>query len=86
MNAPQVTIYSTRGCSYCVAAKRLMERHGVPFNDIDLSDDPEALRALKDRTDHRTVPQIFVGERFIGGYDELSALVRREGVAALRGE
>ena len=83
MAEPKVTIYSTRNCGYCRSAKTLLTQKGVPFREIDLSDDYDALVALKRRVRHTTVPMIFVGDAFIGGYDELARLVRRNGVAEL---
>lgn len=84
MPDPRVTVYTTWSCGYCRAAKSLLTRAGVPFREIDLSDDPEALMEIKTRTGHATVPLILVDERLLGGYDELSLLVRKQGVDALR--
>lgn len=70
---PRVTVYTTPYCPYCHRAKLLLRSKGVDFEEIDASDDD--LRAeLVARTQWRTVPQIFIGEEFIGGYDELEAL------------
>lgn len=66
-----ILIYSTKTCSYCLAAKGLLDRKGIPFKEIDLTGN-DALRAkLVNRTGSRTVPQIFIGGEFIGGYHEL---------------
>ena len=70
-----VTIYSTPVCPYCVRAKQLLQRKGVAYNDIDLSAQSPAARAeLMARTKQRTVPQIFVKDVFVGGFDQLYAL------------
>ncbi len=70
-----VTIYTTGYCPYCMAAKTLLDRKGVEFAEIDVSDDPAERERLVERTGgRRTVPQIFIGGRSIGGYDELAAL------------
>jgi glutaredoxin 3 len=73
----EVTIYSTAVCPYCIRAKQLLERKGVTFKEVNLSNEaPEVRVELMQRTKHRTVPQIFIGEQFIGGFDQLYALER----------
>ena len=70
---PQVTVYTTPYCPYCHRAKLLLGSKDVEFEEIDASDD--AVReALVAQTQWRTVPQIFIGEEFVGGFDELQAL------------
>ncbi|MGB5336987.1 MAG: glutaredoxin 3 [Woeseiaceae bacterium] len=71
-----VTIYGNATCPYCGAARMLLTRRGIPFTDIDVSGDPELLAEMKQRSNGSTVPQIFVGETPIGGFDELDALDR----------
>jgi glutaredoxin 3 len=83
----KVTVYTTTYCPYCVRAKRLLERKGVAYEEIDAEHD-EALRDwLVEKTGQRTVPQIFVGERSLGGFSDIDAL-DREGKLdpILRGE
>lgn len=80
----RVTIYSTRFCGYCQAAKRLLQQGSVPFEEVDLTDDPGELTALKNRTGHRTVPLVLLDGKLIGGYQELSAHVRTHGADSLR--
>ena len=72
---PAIEIYTTRVCPYCVRAKRLFDRKGVAYTEIDVSDD-EALRAamVERAGGRRSVPQIFVGGTHVGGCDELYAL------------
>ncbi|MBA4284324.1 MAG: glutaredoxin 3 [Xanthomonadaceae bacterium] len=71
-----VTVYSTRICPYCMMAKRLLTQKGVPYEEI-LIDGNEQLRVdLMARTGRRTVPQIYVGEQHVGGFDDLAALER----------
>jgi glutaredoxin 3 len=72
--AASVTVYRTQQCPYCVAAKRLLGQRGVAFDEVFLDDEPEQMAALKERLNYRTVPMIFIGERFIGGYSDLKAL------------
>ena len=69
-----VKIYTTPYCPFCVRAKRLLERKGVGYEEIDVAADDEARAALAERTGRRTVPQIFIGEVHVGGSDELYAL------------
>ena len=72
-----VVIYSTTVCPYCVRAKQLLERKGIAYEDINLSKEaPEVRIQLMERTKHRTVPQIFINDQFIGGFDQLYALER----------
>ena len=69
-----VKIYTTPYCAYCVRAKRLLERKGVSYQEIDVAGDDEARIALEERTGRRTVPQIFIGEDHVGGSDDLHDL------------
>ncbi len=71
-----VRMYTSRHCGYCVAARRLLSRRGIAFHEIDASQDPSTRAWLVTATGQRTVPQIFIGERSIGGYTELAALDR----------
>ncbi len=73
---PEVVIYAKPFCSYCVAAKSLLREKGVDFREIDVSRDPVMSDELARRTGRRTVPQIFIGERHVGGFDDLAALDR----------
>jgi glutaredoxin 3 len=79
-----VTIYTTPFCGYCMAAKRLLSDKGVRFDEIDVLRDPERRQEMIQRSrGGRTVPQIFVGETAVGGYDEISALDRAGKLDAL---
>ena len=69
----KVRVYTTAYCPFCDAAKRLLQQRGIPFEAIDVSDDAERA-ALKRRTGWRTVPQIFLDEELVGGYQELAAM------------
>lgn len=71
-----VTVYSTRVCPYCMLAKRLLGSKGVSYDEI-MVDQNDALRAeMMQRSGRRTVPQIFIGDRHVGGFDDLAALDR----------
>ncbi len=68
----EVIIYSTTVCPYCIRAKQLLERKGVAYKEINLSNEaPEVRVELMQRTNHRIVPQIFINDQFIGGFDQL---------------
>ncbi len=72
---PSVEIYTTPICPYCHAAKRLLERKGVRYQEIDVSRDPTLRQSMVSRAGgRRTVPQIFVGATHVGGSDDLHAL------------
>ncbi len=71
----KVEIYTTPYCPYCLAAKRLLTKKGVGFDEVDVSRDPDLRAAMTQRASgRRTVPQIFVGDLHIGGCDDLHAL------------
>jgi glutaredoxin 3 len=70
-----VEIYTTPICPYCHAAKRLLDRKGVSYREIDVSRDPSLRAAMTQRAQgRRTVPQIFVGDTHVGGSDDLHEL------------
>jgi glutaredoxin 3 len=72
--ATEVTVYTTRVCPYCIAAKRLLGARGVAYQEIDVSSDDAKRAWLVEATGRRTVPQIFIAGEAIGGYDDLAAL------------
>lgn len=78
-----VLIYTTPICPYCVRAKHLLNKKGVPFREIDVSQDPEMRARLIELTGQRTVPQIFIGGQSIGGCDDMYALDRQGKLDAL---
>jgi glutaredoxin 3 len=82
----RVQVYTAASCPFCVRAKRLLGARGVPFDEIDVGDDAEARADLVRRTGRRTVPQIFIDGRSIGGFEELAALDARAELAALTEE
>lgn len=69
-----VTVYTTKVCPYCVRAKALLDRRGIPYSEVDVSHDPDKRSWLVEATGRRTVPQIFIGEEPVGGCDDLYAL------------
>ena len=80
-----VTVYTTTVCPYCIRAKHLLDRRGVPYEEVNLSRDFELRMRLSQQTGMRTVPMIFIGEQCIGGYDDLAALDREGELERLLG-
>lgn len=79
-----VTMYTTAVCPFCVRAEMLLKQRGVKEIDkirIDL--DAEQRVTMMERTGRRTVPQIYIGDTYVGGYDELAALDRAGDLAPL---
>lgn len=70
----KVQVYTWSNCPYCVRAKDFLKKKGVAFEEIDLDGKDSELMALRERTGLRTVPQIFIGDTMIGGFNELAAL------------
>jgi glutaredoxin 3 len=74
MPAPKVTVYTKQHCPYCVRAKHLLGKKGVSFEEISVEGNDELRIWLAETTGQRTVPQIFAGDRPLGGYTDLAAL------------
>lgn len=82
----KVEIYSTMWCGYCARARALLQRKGVAFEDIDVDADSDKRDEMIQRAGgRRTVPQIFIDGRHVGGSDELAALERAGKLDALLG-
>ena len=80
----KVTMYCTAVCPYCVRAESLLRQRGVTDIDkIPIDEDPGQRDAMIQRTGRRTVPQIYVGDTHVGGFDDLSALDRAGGLVPL---
>ena len=78
-----VTIYTTPYCPFCVRAKRLLTQKKVAYEEIDVSVDDDARERLAARTGQQTVPQIYIGEKHVGGSDELYELESKGELDAL---
>jgi glutaredoxin 3 len=75
MSAPEVVMYLTPWCPYCARARALLESKRVPVQEIDIEAEPERRAEMIERSSgRRTVPQIFIGDRHVGGCDDLHAL------------
>jgi glutaredoxin 3 len=72
--AAAVRIYTSVSCPYCVQAKRLLDRKGVTYEEIDVTGDAARRAEMMQASGRRTVPQIFIDEQSIGGFDELYEL------------
>jgi glutaredoxin 3 len=71
---PNVVIYTTQVCPYCIRAKALLRSKQVDFEEIDVGRNPRLQEEVRQRSGRRTVPQIFIDDRSVGGYDELREL------------
>ncbi len=72
-----ITMYATASCPFCRMARALLERKGVAWDEIAVDHEPERREEMRRLSGRHTVPQIFLGEQAIGGFDELMALERR---------
>jgi glutaredoxin 3 len=79
----QVTIYTRPGCGYCARALSLLSDKGVDFEEVHAGADPAKRQEMMERSGRSTFPQIFVGEKHIGGCDDMMALERRGELDAL---
>lgn len=74
MAAPKIEMYTNSWCPYCAFARNLLHRKGVEFEEINLESSPERRAEMIHRSGRHTVPQIFIGERHVGGSDDLQEL------------
>ena len=74
MTQPAVTLYVSDWCPYCQRAKSLLLRKNVIFNEINIEEDEKSREEMIARSNRRTVPQIFIGDKHVGGCDDLFAL------------
>ncbi|MAE13912.1 glutaredoxin 3 [Candidatus Woesearchaeota archaeon] len=71
---PKIEIYTKDFCPYCHAAKELLDRKGVSYTEYDVTNDPVKIKEMEERSERRTVPEIFINDKLIGGFDDLNAL------------
>lgn len=71
---PPVVLYTQALCGYCAAAKRMLDTKNVDYEEIDVTMNTQRRLEMVERSGRRTVPQIFVGDRHIGGFDDLAAM------------
>jgi len=75
MSSATIVMYTTNWCPYCERARRLLKSKGAAFEEIDVESAAEKRAEMLARSGRRTVPQIFIGERHVGGSDDLAALI-----------
>jgi glutaredoxin 3 len=84
---PKIEVYSTAVCPYCVAAKNLLKAKGLAWEEVRVDTDPAQRNLMLQRSGgRRTVPQIFVNNQLVGGYDDLVAADRSGKLTAMLGE
>lgn len=71
---PHVVMYTTSVCPYCIRAKNLLQRKGVEYDEINIQFDPALMQECFSRSQRRTVPQIFIDDFHVGGYDDMAEL------------
>lgn len=76
MNQPAVTVYTSDWCPYCQRAKVLLTQKNVTFSEINVDEDAKFREEMIARSNRRTVPQIFIGDKHVGGCDDLFELDR----------
>lgn len=74
MNQPKVLIYTSQNCPYCTWSKKLLDKKQASYQEIRIDQDQTAMKELQERTKRTSVPQIFIGDRHIGGYDDMVEL------------
>lgn len=80
---PRITMYCTSWCGFCAMARRLLESKGQSWEEIDVDAESGRRDEMIQRSGRRTVPQIWIGEQHVGGYDDLIALERAGRLDAL---
>lgn len=73
---PEITMYTSAACGYCMAAKNFLKSKGLAWNEVRIDQDPAERERMLARGGRTSVPQIFVGDTHVGGYDDLMALHR----------
>jgi len=71
-----VTVYTTSTCPYCHSAKALLNTKNIPFNEINVERDMKLRTEMMEKSGRRTVPQIFIGQHHVGGFDDMAKLDR----------
>ena len=74
MSKPNIIIYTGNRCAYCNAAKRLLDNKEVEYTEVNVDENPSLREEMVLRTQRQTVPQIFIDDEHVGGFDDLSEL------------
>ncbi len=80
---PEILIYTTNICPYCVMAKRLLDKKGASYTEINVDTQTGLREEMMRKTKRRTVPQIYIGDLHVGGFDELYALEQQKKLDSL---
>lgn len=80
---PNIVVYASAFCPYCRWARQLLDNKGVSYQVLDVDHDPALWQEIEQRTGRDTVPQIFIDDYHVGGFDDMSALDRRGGLDPL---
>jgi glutaredoxin 3 len=80
---PEILIYTTNICPYCIMAKRLLDKKGAHYTEINVESKPGLREEMMHKTNRRTVPQIYIGNYHVGGFDDLYALEQQKKLDAL---
>ncbi len=75
---PVILIYTSAICPYCIMAKRLLDKKGATYQEFNVDTKPELRQEMIQRTKRRTVPQIYINDLHVGGFDELHAMETRK--------
>lgn len=80
---PEIKVYSTNSCPFCVRAKALLNSKNLEYTEIDVGTDVERMHEMIERSGNRTVPQIFINDKSVGGFTELAQLNAKGQLPAL---
>jgi glutaredoxin 3 len=80
---PEILIYTSTFCPYCVMAKRLLDKKGVRYTELNVDRQSGLREEMMRKTQRRTVPQIYIGDYHVGGFDDLYALEQQKKLDAL---
>lgn len=83
---PKIAIYGNESCAYCAAARMWFTKKGLPFNDVRVSADGAQREEMERLSGSRSVPQIFINDRLLGGFEQLCALDNERGLESLLGQ
>lgn len=86
MTKPAIVMYGTQSCPFCVAARSLLQSKGVDWLEILIDIEPDKRAEMMAKSGRHTVPQIFIGETHVGGFDDLQALDQSGGLDPLLGQ
>lgn len=74
MSTPEIVLYTTGMCPYCIRARNLLDKKGVTYTEFRIDEQPELRSEMESRSSRTSVPQIFIGERHVGGFDDMAEL------------